>query len=487
MGAFFFGCCLQTKDDYHLDASIIHMVMTRERMTNLAHDRTRTLQEIEQALTNHMALYGYELADLALIEKADAFLTRAGDKLRERLFTFERSGQIMSLRPEFTVSAASRYIREGYQQPVRWQFAGPIFEYQTRSGATNHTLSIGAERIGDPSIHADAEIIALAAQGLSKLGIQDWTIVLNHVGLQKQLLANFGLDSKTIRILLSFREDLINPDYGKQYVYEKLANILPQDLHNQEPSNVLTDDQAEKMLGVLLESTRYGTTMGGRTRADIVQRLLDKRRRSMSHHQIEQALDMLETWMKLSGPIEQAFMNISKMATDTISKAIVDDWWHTIEILRYYGIPVEQITLQMDLVRDWDYYTGSVFTIRSSSGEYIAGGGRYDELAQMLGSNNPVPAVGFAYYIDQMLANLTTDRNTARYDFVSTAMPLEKSIQVISQLREHGISIAFQNTVDKPDNSIVYGIENGMRFKDRLYSEGEIGLLIEALKGTRDE
>lgn len=456
-------------------------------MNKTAHTRARTLQLLEHILTEHMALFGYELTDLPLIEKADAFLTRAGDKVRERLFTFERFNQLMALRPEFTASAAARYISQESQQQVRWQFTGPIFEYQTRAGVTNHTLSIGAELIGDASPNADAEIVALAATGLNRIGIHDWTIVLNHVGLQKHLLAQFGLDAKTIRLLMSFREELKNPVTGKQTVLEKIEHLLPEVSDAEQSDTTFTDDDTEQMLNVLLDSTRYGVTMGGRTRADIVQRLLDKRRRKVLSSQIRQAVDLLSDWMQLSGSFEGVFDQIKRMAANDLeAMSIVSSWNDTIRLLSYYEIPSERIHLQMDLVRDWDYYTGSVFAIRIPGGEFVAGGGRYDELAQMLGSDKYVPAVGFAYYVPNLTGSLAHRSNPVTFNLYPETMPIETALQVVSHLRREQINVALLSLPFSNEATLV-GSSDSILFMNKQYSLSELDDLVQMLRGYVNE
>jgi histidyl-tRNA synthetase len=456
-------------------------------MNKTAHTRAQMLQTLEHTLTEHMALFGYELTDLPIIEKADAFLTRAGDKVRERLFTFERANQLLALRPEFTASAAARYISEGNQQQVRWQFTGPIFEYQNRAGVTNHSLSIGAELIGDASIYADAEIVALAASGLRRIGIHDWTITLNHVGLQKHLLTQFGLDAKTIRSLMSFREELKNPATGKQSVLDKLSNLIPQVWDAEQTETAFTDDEAEQTLNVLLDSTRYGTTMGGRTRAEIVQRLLDKRRRRVLSSQIRHAVDMLSDWMQLAGSFDSTFDQIARMAAqDPEAMKIVSSWAESIQLLSHYEIPSDQIHLQMDLIRDWDYYTGSVFAIRMPSGEYVAGGGRYDELAQMLGSAKPVPAVGFAYYVPNLINNLSHDHQANSFDFFPDSMSIEHAVKVVSHLRKEQINVALVNT-PATSNITLTGTKDAILFMNKHYSLSELAELVQILRGHVNE
>jgi len=61
------------------------------------------------------------------------------------------------------------------------------------------------------------------------------------------------------------------------------------------------------------------------------------------------------------------------------------------------------------LVRGLDYYTETTFELESDAlgaQSALAGGGRYDRLAQELGSDDPVPAVGFAAGMERLFLAL---------------------------------------------------------------------------------
>src|SRR5262249_7747397 len=80
-----------------------------------------------------MSRFGYMLVKQPMCQNADLLLTNSGDEAITRLFNFEMYGRQLCLRPEFTASAARLYI-ERYQhelKPIRWQFAGPIFRYES--------------------------------------------------------------------------------------------------------------------------------------------------------------------------------------------------------------------------------------------------------------------------------------------------------------------------------------------------------------------
>ena len=119
-----------------------------------------------------MARYGYEKIETPIIQPAELFLTKAGDQIIHRLFTFERLGQAAGAPPGIHgAGRAILYVTQfpDDQQPVvRWQFGGAIFE---DASSDNQRFSIGAELIGLGGAAADAEIIALAANGAVERGL----------------------------------------------------------------------------------------------------------------------------------------------------------------------------------------------------------------------------------------------------------------------------------------------------------------------------
>ena len=79
-------------------------------------------------LRDHMADYGYQRLETPVVGDASLFLTRAGDRMISRLFTFGRGGRELALRPEFTSQAARHYVQGKFGGVQRWQFAGQVFE-----------------------------------------------------------------------------------------------------------------------------------------------------------------------------------------------------------------------------------------------------------------------------------------------------------------------------------------------------------------------
>lgn len=89
---------------------------------------------------------------------------------------------------------------------------------------------------------------------------------------------------------------------------------------------------------------------------------------------------------------------------DSLCKECRDHFQNTLEYLDYFDIKYD---LDPKLVRGLDYYTKTVFEITDQSDKsrqnVIGGGGRYDNLVELLGGSE-TPAVGFSFGMDRIVS-----------------------------------------------------------------------------------
>ncbi|MBZ0304975.1 MAG: ATP phosphoribosyltransferase regulatory subunit [Anaerolineae bacterium] len=350
-------------------------------------------------LQRHMTLYGYDLIELPIIEQADIFLVKAGDPIINTLFTFDRHNQQFALRPEFTAGVASRYARlyPGNDVVVRWQYNGPIFQQLPGKATSEYQQSsIGAELIGLTGPVADAEIISMAVHGLDAAGVPDSRLIIGHAGLTRHLLQSFHLEGRIERFLLHHSSDLHT--HGKAYLLEQLER-----LHTFRSSPETRDLPEDARLTTASD----GLPFGGRTGEDINRRLAQKRRNTLVWDQVKAALDFLEQWTQVASTPAEAFRQISAILPgDEAAWEMLLRWQTTLALLETScEISPERVVVQPSLARSWEYYTGIVFEmVTANAAVTLGGGGRYDELIQLIGGHPPTPAVGFAYTLMDLLA-----------------------------------------------------------------------------------
>lgn len=117
----------------------------------------------------------------------------------------------------------------------------------------------------------------------------------------------------------------------------------------------------------------------------------------------------------------------------------------TLEYLDELKIPY---LLESKLVRGLDYYTRNVFEIESTrSGVVLAGGGRYDNLAKVLGGGN-VSACGAAAGIERIINEMKETKNRPMLKdvpdiFFTQIGPLakKKSLPILENLRKAGLKV----------------------------------------------
>lgn len=367
-----------------------------------------------------MALHGYERLETPVLQPADLFLTRAGDQIITRLFTFEHNGKQIALRPEYTSPAMSQYIGEGRKVPVRWQFGGIVFEAGADSYLRQH-YSIGAEAIGWRAGLADAEILALAVEGVQSAGVTNLAVHVGHVAFLRALLGRQVKDARMQRFLLNHVQTLRQPD-GREQVREQIGLLLRLDLSEaaaagQSPSPAIVD--------ALLQPLERSQLMGGRTREDIQRRLLTKLERAESLSSLERGMDELEHLIALEGTPRDVMPALRGLcADDRAAAAMLDEWETLLRLGEMLGVAEDQVVLTPALSRNWDYYSGMVFELHSGS-RHLGGGGRYDDLARLLGSAEAIPSVGLAWYADAVLEACPPGRFIRQTASVALSGPLD--------------------------------------------------------------
>jgi len=111
------------------------------------------------------------------------------------------------------------------------------------------------------------------------------------------------------------------------------------------------------------------------------------------------------------------------------------------------------------LVRGLDYYTGTIFEIKTKAGELgsqntVAGGGRYDRLVASLGGQ-PTPAIGFALGVERALLAIPDSAESYEPALAVFFAPmdeaaLEFALPIAQRLRDKGIRVEIEHRPGKP-------------------------------------
>jgi histidyl-tRNA synthetase len=145
---------------------------------------------VEKKLSEVSSLYGFKEIRLPIFEKTEVFQRSIGegtDIVNKEMYTFlDRGGDSITLRPELTASVVRAVIQNNMlaENPLlRLWYYGPLFRYERpQKGRFRQFHQYGAELIGANTPEADVEIITLAVEIIEKLGIKEYTLVLNSIG-----------------------------------------------------------------------------------------------------------------------------------------------------------------------------------------------------------------------------------------------------------------------------------------------------------------
>ncbi|HEX2624644.1 MAG TPA: histidine--tRNA ligase [Sphingomicrobium sp.] len=158
-------------------------------MQSLLGEEADRFQAVVDAFDRVRRLYGFKRVEVPVLEPTAVFARTMGettDVVSKEMYSFEdRSGDAVTMRPEFTAGIARAYLSEGWQQfaPLKVATHGPAFRYERpQKGRFRQFHQLDAEIIGAAEPQADVELLAFASQLLAELGIDSAILKLNTLG-----------------------------------------------------------------------------------------------------------------------------------------------------------------------------------------------------------------------------------------------------------------------------------------------------------------
>lgn len=317
------------------------LLHTPEGVRDIYGDECERKQILEQRLHAVLASYGYRDIETPAFEYFDVFGSDVGTIPSRDLYKFfDREGNTLVLRPDFTPSvarAAARYYHES-DRPVRLCYLGRTFvNHQEHQGRLKENTEIGAELIGEGSADADAEVIAMATQMLQSAGLTDFQISIAHAGFFESLVKEAGIDGETA---------------------ERLRILI----HNHNPFGV------EQLLSGKKVSERIFRILTSLTVMNGGEEMLEKA------ESMTQGLEAQEAVLRLK---------------------------EVLRILKLYGLE-NQVSFDFGMLSTYMYYTGIIFRgYTYGTGDAVVKGGRYDHLLGHFGKD--APSAGFVAVVDNLL------------------------------------------------------------------------------------
>ncbi len=153
---------------------------------------------IENKINNIFNLYGFHNVQTPTFEFFDIFNKERGSVPSKNLYKFfDREGNTLVLRPDLTPSIA-RIAAKNYMDvnvPIKICYnANTYINNSELQGKLKEITQLGCELIGDDSVEADAEMVALVVNSLKSAGFDKFLVEIGQVDFYKGLLEECGFE-----------------------------------------------------------------------------------------------------------------------------------------------------------------------------------------------------------------------------------------------------------------------------------------------------
>ncbi|MDP2010425.1 MAG: histidine--tRNA ligase [Phenylobacterium sp.] len=344
--------------------------------------RARDLTAERQILTKVSEVYeryGFEAFDTGALEYADAlgkFLPDA-DRPNEGVFALQDDDeQWMALRYDLTAPLA-RFVAQNWEtlpKPFRRYAFGTVWRNEKPGpGRFREFTQCDADTVGSSRPEADAEIIAMAADGLSAAGLPAgaYVIKINNRKLLNGLLATAGVTTEGQKLAVLRAVD-------------KLDRLGPEGVR--------------LLLGEGRKDESGAFTKGAGLNAAAAEAVLAFTAAGMDGR--SETLDRIANVIGGSPEGDEGLEELSR-----IDKALIG-----------MGVAPDRAMFDPSIVRGLEYYTGPVFeaelllATKDENGApvrfgSVGGGGRYDDLVARF-TGERTPATGFSFGVSRLASAL---------------------------------------------------------------------------------
>ena len=361
------------------------------------------------------------------LEPLDLYRKKSGDELVGQLYSFTDKGdREVAMRPEMTPTFARMVAARAnaLRKPVRWFSIPQLFRYERRQkGRLREHFQLNADIVGESAVTADAELVCLALDIMRELGLSE-----------ADVNAKFS-DRRLLQALLT-SAGLPSDSLGAVHA------VI--DKRGREPRDV----SREKLVAAA----------GSASIADNIDEILS---------------------------IDTVALLRSRFGDEPDLAPHIDRIEQYLEFVRALGF-ADWVKLDLSIVRGLAYYTGIVFELFDTKGEFraICGGGRYDTLLNTLGGVD-LPALGFGMG-DVVLGELLRGRGLipevgAQTDFwvagddeslLSTVMEVAATIRRRDRSAEYALKPQQLSRQLKAASSA--GARNAVIIKRDEYEKGEV-------------
>ena len=410
-------------------------------------------QKMLALLQRIFAGHGYRQVETPVIEPTDLFLRKSGGDRIAQMYAVHYRDHDIALRPEHTASILRYYVGSMQSEPlpVRLMYAGPVFRYEKPQASRSRQFTeAGCELLGAAGPAADAEVIHLALEGLTAAGISG-RLVLGHIGIVLDFLDRLPLRQRACDWLVWSMERLRK---GQPVDVEADLTGLTDtgrlsDLFNEMSGSLrdVPDEQLQDWVMAVLREVGVHMEGGTRSPEEIVAGVIAKTSRQSNADDVRRAFAFVRELVEIRGKPSVVLPELHDLvARHHLQPEPISRLEQVLDLLTAYGYQTEEIELNLGLGRGLHYYTGILFEIyaEGSPSLQLCGGGRYDDLAQVLGARQALPACGFSYGLERVVdaAGWTIEPEPVQVLVAAEhAGASAAAIRVSERLRAEGFSV----------------------------------------------
>ncbi len=161
---------------------------------------------VEERLLGVFRLWGFREIVTPAYEYFDVLAVGTDEELQEEMFKFvdRETGRTLALRADVTPQVARVVATRlrGEPMPLRLAYVTNVFRYhEPRVGRHREFYQAGVELVGLEKPEADAEMIAMAIEGLQALGLSAFQVDVGHADFFRGLLEELKVDRGAAREL----------------------------------------------------------------------------------------------------------------------------------------------------------------------------------------------------------------------------------------------------------------------------------------------
>lgn len=338
--------------------------------------------------------FGFLPINTPIIEKSEILLAKGGGETEKQIYRFEKGSNDLSLRFDLTVPLA-RYVAQYFPElnfPFKRYQIGKVYRGErNQRGRFREFYQCDIDIVGNGKLDIinDAEIPSIMYSTFKDLDFGDFTIKINNRKILNGFFEWLNIEDRT----------------GVLRAIDKIEKIGTG--------------------GVKKELSEIGINM--------------------------EAIDKIIEFIQIEGKNGDILHSLRDMNIDNEEFQLgLEELSLVADYVKYFGVPDENMAIDLTIARGLDYYTGTVYeTFLDNHPDIgsICSGGRYDNLSKYYTKQN-LPGVGMSIGLTRLFYQLkeakiieSKKESLVKALIIPMGDCLKEGIAIANKLRDEGINI----------------------------------------------